>query len=51
MTQLESLLEEKAELLQDFEDVKNLISDSGHDLILNRIDMLDSMIEIELSGV
>jgi uncharacterized protein (UPF0335 family) len=51
MTQLESLLEEKAQLLQDFEDVKNLISDSGYDLFLNRIDMLDSMIEIELNNV
>lgn len=47
MTQLESLLEEKARLLQDFEDVKNLISDSGYDLFLNRIDMLESMICIE----
>lgn len=46
-TQLESLLEEKAALIQDFEDNKKNLSDWGYDLFLNRIDNLDEMISLE----
>jgi hypothetical protein len=50
MTQLESLYEEKAALFEDFQKFEDRLNDWSHDLFTSRIEMLDSMIEIETNG-
>jgi hypothetical protein len=47
MTQLESLYEEKSALFEDFQKFEKQLNDWSHDLFTSRIEMLDSMIEIE----
>jgi hypothetical protein len=47
MTQVESLLAERKAIESDFKKFEGKLNDWTHDLLLNRIEMLDSMLEFE----
>jgi hypothetical protein len=47
MTQVESLLAERKAVLADFKKFEYSLNDWTHDLLLNRIEMIDSMLEFE----
>ena len=47
MTQLESLKAERKALEQDFKKFEDKLNDWSHDLFLNRLEMIESMICME----
>ena len=47
MSDLESLLEERIYIEKDFKKFGDKLNDWTHDLLLSRMEMLDSMISIE----
>ena len=47
MTQLESLLAERLDIVKDLWKYGDNLESYTHDLLTNRIEMLDSMIEME----
>jgi hypothetical protein len=47
MSELKSLLAERKAIEADLEKFDGMLNDWTHDLIVGRIEMLDSMIEIE----
>lgn len=47
MTQIESLLEELTEVRADLKKFEDRLNDHTHDVLSNRIDMLESMLEME----
>jgi hypothetical protein len=47
MTQLESLRAERKAIENDFKKIDGRLNDWTHDLLLSRMEMLDSMISIE----
>jgi hypothetical protein len=47
MSEVESLLAERKALEKDFKKFGDKLNEWSHDLLLNRIDMIDSMLEFE----
>ena len=47
MTQIESLLEERDAIENDYVRFKSKLNAWTHDLLINRLDMIDSMLDAE----
>jgi len=45
--QIESLLEERWQITVDLERYENKLMDYTHDLLVNRLEMIESMLEME----
>jgi hypothetical protein len=47
MSEVESLLAERNAIEKDYVKLKSKLSDWTHDLFINRLDMIESMLEFE----